>query len=524
MMLLKSGHGRAGDGPRPRPRADRPPSLPRMEAPSMAVSRFRRNLRILFATGLLGGLVIWAWIWATTVPEDPRARRVGPFLATPYLQLGEDPKADNLALLWHADDRDADWSVEVQSPLGAAWKPADAPTSRRIILDDVERHRVYRAIMPGLVPGERFRYRVKLDGKSAFEAEARAKAAPGQPRRIVVFGDAAKKSEGQRKVAYQTHLLKPDLVVLTGDLVYFQGRVGEYRPKFFPIYAASEASPAVGAPLLSSTLFVGVPGNHDLMVNDFDRAPDLMAYFYFWSQPLNGPIPGPKAKLSPPLRGAEPRLKAFHDAAGPNYPRMANFSFDDGDVHWTVLDANPYVQWADPGLRAWVGADLVAAKDKPWRFVAFHHPGFNSSVAHNREQQMRLLSDVFEAGGVSIVFSGHVHNYQRSYPLKFAARAYPDGHAPEPETPVEGKIAIDRAYDGSPRTKPDGIIYLVTGAGGADLYDEDQTDAISTWQPFTTKFIANIHSLTVVDVTPDIAIVQQVDADGKVLDSFTIAR
>ena len=261
------------------------------------------------------------------------------------------------------------------------------------------------------------------------------------------------------------------------------------------------------------------------MINDFGRAPDLMAYFYFWSQPLNGPVapPGPIA-LAPPLEGPEPRLKAFRDAAGPNYPRMANFSFDNGDVHWTVLDANRYVQWADPGLRAWVADDLLKARDKPWRFVAFHHPGFNSSRAHADEQQMRLLADVFEAGGVSLAFSGHVHNYQRTYPLKFAPTVYADGHAPQPDHPVAGRITVDRAYDGTARTRPDGVIYLVTGAGGADLYDEDQTDAESTWQPFTTKFVANIHSLTVVDLTPEAATVRQVDAEGRELDRFVIAR
>jgi 3',5'-cyclic AMP phosphodiesterase CpdA len=474
---------------------------------------------MLFAVALVGVLSYAIWVWARTEPEDPRARRVGPFLATPYLQLGEDPKADALTLLWHADDVDAAWSVEARIDSEDRWKPAGSPSYRRVILDGVERHRVYRATLPQLAPIG-LDYRVKLGASTAFEAHARSKVAPGQPQRIVVFGDSSKNSDGQKKVAYQTHLLEPDMVLITGDLVYFQGRVGEYRPKFFPIYAARKASPATGAPLLSSTLFVGVAGNHDLMVNDFDRAPDLMAYFYFWSQPLNGPL----TKYIPPLKGSEPRLKAFREAAGPNYPRMANFSFDNGDVHWTVLDSNPYVQWADPDLRAWVADDLAKAKDKPWRFVAFHHPPFNSSKAHFDEQQMRLLSDIFEAGGVSIAFSGHVHNYQRTYPLKFAVTTYADGHAPEPAHPVDGKITIDHAYDGTARTKPNGIIYLVTGAGGADLYDPDQTDAVSTWQPFTTKFVADIHSLTVIDVTPTAATVRQIDADGRELDRFTVAR
>ena len=492
----------------------------------MAVSRLRRTLRMLFVAALVGALSYAIWLWAAARPEDPRARRVGPFLATPYLQLGDHPGPDDLTLLWHADDVDADWSVEVRSPLDSAWKPAEPPSHRPILLDGVEPHRVYRSLLAGLVPGERFRYRVKLGGPSAyeFEAEARAKAPPGRPHRFVAFGDSSKNTVGQRKVAYQTHLLNPDMVLITGDIVYFQGRVGEYRPKFFPIYAAPGASTAAGAPLLSSTLFVGVPGNHDLMVNDFSRSSDLMAYFYFWSQPLNGPVAGPTTRLAPPIQGPEDRLRAFRDASGPNYPRMANFSFDYGDVHWTVLDANPYIQWADPELRAWVANDLASAKDKPWRFVSYHHPGFNSSKAHIREQQMRLLADLFEAHGVSLVFSGHVHNYQRTYPLKFAVKTYPNGYVPPPATPVDGELTIDRAYDGTAKTCPSGVIYLVTGAGGADLYDPDQTDNVSTWQPFTTKFIADIHSLTVVDVEPATTTVRQLDADGKELDRFVIGR
>ena len=36
------------------------------------------------------------------------------------------------------------------------------------------------------------------------------------------------------------------------------------------------------------------------------------------------------------------------------FPRMANFSFDFGNGHWTVLDANPYVDWTNRELQAWV--------------------------------------------------------------------------------------------------------------------------------------------------------------------------
>jgi len=50
----------------------------------------------------------------------------------------------------------------------------------------------------------------------------------------------------------------------------------------------------------------------------------------------------------------------------------------------------------------------------------FHHPGFSSSLDHFEQEQMRLLSPIFEKGKVDVVFNGHVHNYQRSFPMRFA--------------------------------------------------------------------------------------------------------
>ena len=456
--------------------------------------------------------------------EDPKARRVGPFLATPYLQLGAEPAPDALTLAWHADDVDAAWAAEVQAPAGSAWRPGGTPAFRRVILDGVEPHRVYRATLAGLAPGAPFRYRVKRAGAVAFEAWGKAKPAPGRPHRFVAFGDCAANTPGQRRVAYQVSRARPDYAVITGDIVYFRGKVGEYRSKFFPIYAAAEASPELGAPLLGSIPFVGVPGNHDIALKEFDRDSDLMAFFLFWEQPLNGPTRARGGKLAPPLVGAPARLQAFKDAAGPNYPRAANFSFDMGDVHWTVLDSNPYVQWADPDLRAWVEADLQAHAAKPWRFVSYHHPGFHSSKAHAPEQQMRLLADIFERQRVALVFSGHIHNYQRTHPLRFAVQTYPDGRAPEPSHPVAGTWTLDRAYDGTARTRPDGVIYLTTGAGGAKLYDVNQTDHPESWQPFTARFLAKTHSFTQVDVDADVARVRQVDDAGAVIDEFAVAR
>ena len=68
------------------------------------------------------------------------------------------------------------------------------------------------------------------------------------------------------------------------------------------------------------------------------------------------------------------------------------------------------------------------------------------------------------------------------------------------------------------------MIYLVTGAGGAGLYNGEQQDRPETWQGFTDKFVSRVHSITVADVDGKTLTVRQVSADGIALDQFVIAR
>jgi hypothetical protein len=185
---------------------------------------------------------------------------------------------------------------------------------------------------------------------------------------------------------------------------------------------------------------------------------------------------------------------------------MSNFSFDCGNAHWTVLDSNTYVE------------DLATAEKAAWRFVAFHHPGFNSSVSHFHDQWMRSLADIFEAGKVDVVFAGHVHNYQRSYPLRFVTKSS------ESNGDVGGDWTIDKTFDGKERTKPDGVIYVVTGAGGARVYNPEQEVDPQTWQPFTASFHSQHNSFSVVTADSKKLTLRQIADDGKELDAFTIGK
>ncbi len=132
---------------------------------------------------------------------------------------------------------------------------------------------------------------------------------------------------------------------------------------------------------------------------------------------------------------------------------------------------------------------------------------------------MRPLSPIFEAGHVDVVFSGHVHNYQRSFPMTFA----PAAGAPS-KGEVAGDWKLDKAFGNGAKNKPQGVIYIVSGAGGAELYNPEQQTDPASWQAFTDKFISQVHSLSLVDIEGRTLRLKQVSETGDVVDSFRIAK
>lgn len=99
-----------------------------------------------------------------------------------------------------------------------------------------------------------------------------------------------------------------------------------------------------------------------------------------------------------------------------------------------------------------------------WRFVYLHHPPYTSHLTFdliftevefnhppNENQQNETLVPIFDKHHVDIVFTGHNHYYERLGPMVQG----PD--------PAEGTPVVSFA---------DGTVYVVTGGGGAFVYDE----------------------------------------------------
>ncbi len=446
------------------------------------------------------------------------------FMILPYLQLGSGAQ-DQLELHWAVPLRqEGQWSVEVEPTVRV-----HEILMRPVCVEQVERHNRYSVQVSGLVPGETYKYRVLRNGTVVFDSQFSGPKT-GAQHRFVVVGDMGNGSVEAGHVAYEIWRQKADLIAITGDVVYHRGTVNEYLARYFPFYNLDKPGPETGAPILRSVPTFTSLGNHCVgkmewnKSSSFDEHPGLLAYFHYWSLPLNGPTSIADDKNVPDQRGGEAAIGRFRCTAGERFPVMANYSFDYGNVHWLVLDANAYMDWSDAKLRAWVEADLQSS-NATWKLVNFHQPGFTSNLKHGQETRMRLLSDIFERYGVNVVFNGHAHFYERTCPIKFLADPAPVANAPlAAEREVTGQFTLDKEYDGKTKTRPDGVIYIVTGGGGARLDPNGTQWREQLWQPFTVRIIGDRHSFTVCDVDGDTLTVKQLAMSGHEIDRFVITK
>jgi hypothetical protein len=463
------------------------------------------------------------------------------FLVKPYIQLGTATGGnggESLEIRWFAPVVTTDrWTVEirlskslrgyfkrfflepVQSPV-AFLEHDEAPLNQQI---------QFSCVVPDLLPGEQIEYDVRKNGVPVFSSYTTARKAASQTYRFVTVGDMGEAKPEQMKIAHQISRLAPDFLAMPGDIAYKRGRVGEYLLKYFPFLNADRSSPTVGAPLLRSIPSFACLGNHDygrpdlIDSPDLDDFPDLFGYFIFWSMPLNGPDDALTSVISQKLVGEKVHQDRFLQGALGRYPRMASYSYDYGNSHWLVLDANSNVDWTNKELQEWVRKDLSSSK-ATWKFVMFHQPPFTSHNKHGKEQRMRLMTDIFEECGVDIVFNGHAHLYERSYPLKFAVTPKADGSLIGTDGSVDGTWQLDRNFNGDTVTKPEGVIYIVTGAGGAKLQEQHLPTAEDGWLQSTARHVGDMHSFTVCDVDGSTLKLRQISLEGEELEKLVITK
>jgi 3',5'-cyclic AMP phosphodiesterase CpdA len=147
-----------------------------------------------------------------------------------------------------------------------------------------------------------------------------------------------------------------------------------------------------------------------------------------------------------------------------------------GDAELFVLDAN---QVDDAEQTEWL-EDALQDSDAAWQIAVFHQPAYSCSKHGSTDEVVDEWVPLFEEHDVDLVLNGHDHNYQR-----FASN---------------------------------GVTYVVTGGGGAGLYDLEDCDDD---HPERLAGEQEHHFVTVTGSRTELRITAR-DEDGDELDLATL--
>jgi len=102
-------------------------------------------------------------------------------------------------------------------------------------------------------------------------------------------------------------------------------------------------------------------------------------------------------------------------------------------------------------------------KNIEWIFVIFHKPMYSSISKQLEEYIMRdKYQQIFDKYNVDLVIQGHNHIYSRTLPLLFNSQQISE--------PILDQNIANSNNIGT-FTQPNGIVYLVVGTGGDELYE-----------------------------------------------------
>jgi 3',5'-cyclic AMP phosphodiesterase CpdA len=193
--------------------------------------------------------------------------------------------------------------------------------------------------------------------------------------RFAVMGDTGRGSREQYEVARQMaafHDLFPfDFVIMLGDNIYGSDTPAEMANKFATPYK----------PLLDAgVVFHACLGNHDNPNQRFYALFNMGGERYYTFRPSNGGTAG----------------------------------LAEGGVRFFALDSD----YLDKPQLEWLEKEL-SSSSSDWKISFFHHPLYSSGNAHGSALESRaVLEPLFVRYGVSAVFSGHDHLYERIKPQK----------------------------------------------------------------------------------------------------------
>ncbi|MEO8152310.1 MAG: metallophosphoesterase [Rhizobacter sp.] len=195
------------------------------------------------------------------------------------------------------------------------------------------------------------------------------------------------------------------------------------------------------------------------------------------------------------------------------YSKYMYYSFDYKNSHFAVMrlnsdyvdlmehggdgsDLSNYDMYYNKHQLDWLRYDLAQANARGVQniFVLTHAPLMTTSDGHAANASWPTLLKEFSKYKAKIVFSGHAHVYERSYP-----------------------VTASDANPGGVRDDTNGTVYNVTGGGGSYPDGFSRTSSLSAVRASGS----NAYHYLRVDVNGASVNVKAIGLDGRVLDSYT---
>src|SRR6476619_3417194 len=156
--------------------------------------------------------------------------------------------------------------------------------------------------------------------------------------------------------------------------------------------------------------------------------------------------------------------------------------------------------------------DLRNAANNPdikWIIVTMHSPFYSSPNTFKefdcgRDEACQIYHPLFDKYGVDLVLQGHVHNYERSFPLKF--------NQATPSNPIVTSTT-KTDYE-----NPDGEIFAIVGTGGVNLHGLSDSAPFIASQQDSNFGILDIH------LSDNKLDAKFVTNDGVIDDHFSISK
>lgn len=238
---------------------------------------------------------------------------------------------------------------------------------------------VHRVKLENLKGGNIYFYKAIHENDASETSKFRTHAVDNLPILFAVMGDNRSNPFDHSRKSKKMKRFEPLFSLYTGDLC-FDGKYETWKNEFF---TEEELN------LISEVPFFTSIGNHE---------------------------------------GSAQNSKAFLEPANKNSGHNFYYSFDFGNIHFTVISTEHSVK---PGSDQWkfVEQDFKNTSKK-WKITVFHMPAYAAGGHGSNNDMIKMTTELFEKYGVDICLTGHNHFYQRNYLNNIYHLVFGGGGAP----------------------------------------------------------------------------------------------